>query len=171
MTRGGVRPGAGRPVGQGKYKEPTKPIRLPVSMIDDVMKFVESRGYNFPLYGCAVQAGYPDVADDYVEKKVDLNELLVDNPSSTFLVRAVGESMINAGIYPGDILVVDRKIEAKHGKVVVAAIDGQLTVKRLCNNNQELFLMPENNDFKPIKIEKENNIFIWGVVTSVIHKI
>ena len=101
---------------------------------------------------------------------VDLNEILIHHPAATFLVRASGHSMINAGIHENDILVVDRSIEPCHGKIVIAAIDGQLTVKRLHQSQQgELILMPENPVFQPITVKEGSEVYIWGVVTSAIH--
>lgn len=171
MPRGGARPGAGRPKGQGKYKEPTKPIRVPESMVEEILQFVESAGYQLPFYACKVQAGFPSPADDYMEGKLDLNKHLVKHPTATFFVRASGDSMINAGIHPGDILVVDRSLEPKHGKIVIAALDGQLTVKRLHKENKQTYLMPENDEYPPIKIEEGNEVLIWGVVTNVLHEL
>lgn len=171
MPRGGVRPGAGRPKGQGRFKEPTKPVRVPESMVDEVLEFAESRGYQLPLYGCTVQAGFPSPADDYMEGKLDLNKHLVKHPTATFFVRATGESMIKAGIHPGDILVVDRSLEAKSGKIVIAAVDGQLTVKRLHKNGKGTYLMPENDDFEKIRLDEGNDVVIWGVVTNVLHEV
>ena len=171
MPRGGARLGAGRPKGQGKYQEPTKAIRVPESMVDEILDYVDSRGYQLPLYASEVQAGFPSPADDYIEGKLDLNKYLVKHPTATFFVKAAGESMLNAGIHPGDILVVDRSLEAKHGKIIIAAIDGQLTVKRLYKNERGTYLMPENDNFKPIKIEDGNEIVIWGVVTNVLHQV
>ena len=171
MPRGGSRIGAGRPRGQGKYKEPTKPIRVPESLISGVMEFVESSGYNLPLYSCSVQAGFPSPADDHMEGELDLNKYLIKHPTATFFVRAAGESMIGAGIHPGDIWVVDRSEEAKHGKIVIAAIDGQLTVKRLHKSKSETYLLPENKDFEAIKFDEGNEVVIWGVVTSVLHRV
>jgi DNA polymerase V len=171
MPRGGARPGAGRPKGQGKYNEPTKPIRVPESMISEVLEFVESRGYELPLYACAVQAGFPSPADDYMGGTLDLNKHLVKHPTATFFVKAAGESMIKAGIHPGDILVVDRSIEAKNGKIVIAAVDGQLTVKRLRKTSTGTYLMPENDAFQSIKLDEGNDVIIWGVVTNVLHAV
>ncbi len=171
MPSGGARVGAGRPKGQGKYKEPTKPIRVPESMVRDIMSFVESKGHALPLYSCAVQAGFPSPADDHMDGKLDLNKHLIKHPTATFFVKATGESMINAGIHSGDILVVDRSLEPKHGKIVIAAIDGQLTVKRLHKEGNETCLMPENDDFLPIIIEEGSEMVIWGVVTSVLHEV
>ena len=171
MSRGGARPGAGRPKGQGKYKEATKPVRIPESLVSEVLHFVESQGYQLPLYGCAVQAGFPSPADDYMETKLDLSKHLVKNPSATFFVKAAGDSMIKAGIHPGDILIVDRSIEPKSGKVVIAAIDGQLTVKRLHKSRRGTFLVPENDEYQPIAITEENEALVWGVVTTVLHEV
>lgn len=171
MVRGGARQGAGRPKGQGKYQEPTKPIRIPESLVGNVLTFVESDGYRLPLYACAVEAGFPSPADDYIEGKLDLNKHLVKHPTATFFVRATGESMINAGIYAGDILVVDRSLEARHGKIIIAALDGQLTVKRLHQTAKGIYLMPENDDFKPIPVGEERDLVVWGVVTHVVHAV
>ena len=171
MPRGGARVGAGRPKGQGRYQEKTKPIRIPESMVEQVLDFVVSKGHSLPLYGSSVQAGFPSPADDYIEGKLDLNTHLVKHPAATFFVRASGESMINAGIYPGDILVVDRSLQAGHNKIVIVALNGQLTVKRLWNKSNQVRLMPENNDFKPIHIEEGMDMVIWGVVTYVLHSV
>lgn len=171
MTRGGARKGAGRPKGQGKFKEGTKPIRIPESMINDVMGYIESKGYKIPLYSSKVQAGFPSPADDYIEQHLDLNNYLIKHPAATFFVRATGLSMINAGIYPDDILVVDRSLDPSNGKIVIAAIDGQLTVKRLRKTRTETFLDSENPTFKTIKIQEESDVVIWGVVTNVLHKV
>ncbi|MEG3581804.1 MAG: translesion error-prone DNA polymerase V autoproteolytic subunit [Chloroflexota bacterium] len=136
-----------------------------------VMKFVESCEFHLPIYSCTVQAGFPSPADDYMEGKLDLNEHLVKHPAATFFVRAAGYSMIKAGIHPGDILVVDRSLEAKHGKIVIAVVDGQLTVKRLHKSVQDTYLMPENEEFEPIRFEEDSEVVIWGVVTNVLHEV
>lgn len=169
MTHGGKRKGAGRPKGLGPYSEPTKPIRLPVSLIDTVMKFVQSKGYKLPLYASKVPAGSPSPADDCIEKQLDLNEFLIKHPAATFCVRAHGNSMINAGIHENDILIVDRSLKPTTGKIVIAAVDGELTVKRLNIQDGKLFLMSENPDYKPIEVKEGSEVYIWGVVTSVIH--
>ena len=169
MPRGGYRQHSGRPKGTGTYGEPTKPVRIPVSILDKALDFVKEKGYVLPLYGAKVQAGIPTAADDHVEAKLDLNAHLVKNPSSTFLVRVTGESMLGAGIYPDDILVVDHSLEPLHGKVVVAAIEGELTVKRLSKSKDKVLLLPENNQFQPIDITDKSDVVIWGTVVSVIH--
>lgn len=169
MSRGGIRQGAGRPKGQGKYGEKTKPIRVPISLITEIERFVQYKGYQLPLYGSKVSAGFPSPADDHIERTLDLNIHLIRHPSATFFVRASGQSMIGAGIHNNDILVVDRSVEPIHGKIVIAAIQGELTVKRLIKKNNILYLMPENDNYPPIEVKPEQEIFIWGVVTYVIH--
>ncbi len=171
MPRGGARIGAGRPKGQGKYNEPTKPIRIPASMIQEILEYVQINGYKLPLFTSAVQAGFPSPADDYMEGKLDLNKHLIKHPTATFFVRAAGESMIKVGIHHGDILIVDRSLEAKHGKIIIAAVDGELTVKRLYKSSKGTYLMPENDQYKPIKITNINDVVIWGVVTNVLHEL
>lgn len=171
MKHGGKRSGAGRPKGCGQYGESTKPIRLPKSLIEPILRFVKNKGYQLPLYSSKVAAGLPSSADDHIEAQIDLNQYLIKNPTATFLVRASGQSMIDAGINENDILIVDRQIQPTHGKIVIAAMDGQLTVKRLHIKRNQLFLMPENNKFKPIEVKAENEISILGVVTNVIHHV
>lgn len=117
-----------------------------------------------------VSAGFPSPADDFVEKKLDLNELVVSHPVATFFVRVEGESMIDAGIHAGDILVVDRSLEAKHGKIVIAVVDGEFTVKRLLIDDEGVTLVPENSTHKSLKISEESDFQVWGVVTYVIHQ-
>ena len=124
---------------------------------------------SLPLFTGKVAAGFPSPADDYVEKNLDLNELLVQKPAATFFVRAQGESMLGAGIHPNDILVVDRSLEAIPGKVVICAINGELTVKRLERVNSQWQLKAENPAYADILIHDELELVIWGVVTNVIH--
>lgn len=166
---GGKRAGAGRPKGSGKYHDTTQVMRVPVGMIDEILSFIKTKGFQLPLYSSKVQAGFPSPADDYIEKHLDLNAHLVKNPASTFFVRVSGESMKDAGIFPDDILVVDRSLEAVDGKVVVVAIDGELTVKRLQKKNNQLYFIPENKNFQPILVKELQDVQIWGVVTNVIH--
>jgi DNA polymerase V len=168
-SRGGKRSGAGRPKGTGKYGEKTIPIRVPESLVLEVLDYVESKGFALPFYSCAVSAGLPTSADDHTEGSLDLNQHLIKHPASTFFVRVSGDSMILAGIHEGDILVVDRSLEPRHGKVVIAAIDGHLTVKRLCKIQDRILLMPENENYQPIELQEGNDMVIWGVVTNVVH--
>ena len=171
MPRGGSRIGAGRPKGQGKFGEVTKPIRVPVSKIDSVMNFINNNTLSLPLYSSKVPAGFPSPADDHMEGKLDLNTHLVKHPTATFCVKASGDSMIGAGIHDGDILVVDRSLEPRQSRIVIAAVDGQLTVKRLKKKGKKIFLVPENKKFRSIELNENNDVKVWGVVTSVIHKV
>ena len=124
-----------------------------------------------PLFSGKVAAGFPSPADDYIEKNLDLNELLVHKPAATFFVRAQGESMLGAGIHPNDILVVDRSIEAVPGKIVICALNGELTLKRLERDNEQWQLKAENPAYADILIYDELDMVIWGVVTNVIHAV
>ena len=126
---------------------------------------------SLPLFTGKAAAGFPSPADDYIEKTLDLNELLVQKPAATFFVRAQGESMLGAGIHPNDILVVDRSIEPVSGKIVICALNGELTVKRLQREHQQWKLQAENPDYADIAIHEDLDMVIWGVVTNVIHPV
>ncbi|MBL4744576.1 MAG: translesion error-prone DNA polymerase V autoproteolytic subunit [Cycloclasticus sp.] len=191
--RGGSRPGAGRKKGSSVYGEPTKAVRVPESLLATVTQLLaykkqqldsnhtdhpnvflpdfDSPVPSIPFYGASVAAGFPSPADDYVEKRLDLNELLINKPAATFFVRAEGESMLGAGIHPGDVLVVDRSVHAGVGKIIVCALDGELTVKRLRSKEGKLVLSPENPNYQDIPLKEEVDMVIWGVVTSVIHNV
>ena len=123
------------------------------------------------LFSGKVAAGFPSPADDFVEKTLDLNELLVQRPAATFFVRAEGESMLGAGIHPNDILVVDRSIKPISGKIVICALNGELTVKRLKSDSGMFVLAAENPDYADIVINADMDMVVWGVVTSVIHSV
>ncbi|MDD5463443.1 MAG: translesion error-prone DNA polymerase V autoproteolytic subunit [Methylococcales bacterium] len=124
-----------------------------------------------PLFNSKVAAGFPSPADDYIEKTLDLNELLIHKPSATFFVRAQGQSMLGAGIHPNDILVVDRSIEPVPGKIVICALNGELTVKRLERENEQWRLKAENPAYPDILVHEDLDMIIWGVVTCVIHAV
>lgn len=126
---------------------------------------------DIPLFSGKVAAGFPSPADDYIEKTLDLNELLIQKPAATFFVRAEGESMLGAGIHPNDILVVDRSIDPVIGKIVICALNGELTVKRLNSIGDEIVLGAENPAYPDIIVAKDIDLVIWGVVTNVIHPV
>ncbi|HVT63411.1 MAG TPA: translesion error-prone DNA polymerase V autoproteolytic subunit [Legionellaceae bacterium] len=168
MTRGGLRKGAGRPKGSNQWGESTQALRVPISKVEAVKQFLQTTSYP-PLYSGRVKAGFPAMVDDHIELHLDLNAHLIKHPSATFFVRASGDSMIGAGINSGDILIVDRSLEPRHGKIIIAAIDGELTVKRLYKQSGRLQLLAENNAYPPIDISCEQDLIIWGVVTYVIH--
>lgn len=140
--------------------------------IKKIFSFEYLKSVKRPLIGFRVPAGFPSPAQDYIEDVLDLNEYLIQHPAATYFIRVEGCSMINAGIHPDDILIVDRSLEASSNKIVIAVLDGELTVKRLfIDKFGNYFLMPENPDFKPIRINENTAFSIWGVVTNVIHKV
>ena len=123
-----------------------------------------------PLFLDSVSAGFPSPATDYLENKLDLNEYLVKHPAATFIVKASGLSMIEAGILSGDLLIVDRSVVPKNDNIVIASVFGDLTVKKLRKKGSALFLVSANNEYSSIEVKEEMECFIWGVVTYVIHK-
>lgn len=167
---GGIRAGAGRPKGQGKYKEPTKPVRIPISMLGKVNDLISKKTL-YPIYSQAVQAGFPTIIDDDSYEQVDLNDLVIKHPTATFFLRATGESMTGAGIHPGDVLVVDRSLTPKNNQVIIAAIDGMLTVKRLIIEKERITLEADNPEYQNIELSNLAELQIWGVVTMVLHNL
>lgn len=123
-----------------------------------------------PLFAVPVKAGFPSPADDFIESHLDLNEYLIHHPAATFFVRVDGDSMINAGIHKNDILIVDRALEPANGKIVVAIVNGEFTVKRLVLQSGKTTLKAENPLYPSIQIHPESDFRIWGIVTYVIHK-
>lgn len=122
-----------------------------------------------PLYSNPVCCGFPSPADDYVEQLLDLNEHLIERPAASFLVRAIGDSMIAAGIKSGDLLLVDKSLTPRDGDVVIAEVDGQFMVKRYSDTRGRLRLVTENPQHPPVKIGEDTEVNIWGVVLHVIH--
>ena len=198
-NHGGKRPGAGRKPGSGRYGEATVAVRVPESLKAAVVaalreapprrpepaegvapaKGVASAELRrpatrpprlaVPLFAHRIAAGFPSPADDYVEDRLDLNELLVRHAEATYFLRVKGDSMLGAGIHHGDILVVDRAVEAVDGSVVVAEVDGELTVKRLRYAHGHPELHPENAAFAVMRFRDGQELRIWGVVTNAIH--
>lgn len=128
-------------------------------------------GNGIPLAGDKVAAGFPSPALDFMEYKIDLNAFLTQNKLTTFYIRVSGSSMMNAGIDDGDLLVVDRSLEPTDGKIAIALIDGEFTVKRLKPHTDCLYLMPENPAYPPIKVTEDNQFVIWGIVTYVVKRV
>ncbi len=124
---------------------------------------------NLPMVDGGISAGFPSPAQDYIDLKIDLNKELVANPSSTFYGRVRGTSMRDAGITDGDILIIDKSIEPKDGDTVVCFIDGEFTLKYIKTEVDAVYLVPANENYKPIKVTEDNNFCIWGVVTYSIH--
>ncbi len=123
------------------------------------------------LYEHQVPAGFPSPAADFTERTLDLNEFIVKHPAATFFVKVSGDSMQNAGIYDGDIIVVDKSLRAVHGNIVLALIHGEYTVKRLHFAGKRVFLRPENEQYQPLEIMPEMDFEVWGVVIHVLHKV
>jgi DNA polymerase V len=123
------------------------------------------------LFDATVPAGFPSPAADYEQDKLDLNKHLVNNPAATFFVKVAGDSMTGAGIYHGDLLVVDRSVEPRDKNVVIAVLNGELTVKRIRIKNRKITLEPENDDYSAQEITQDTAFEVWGVVTNVIHKL
>jgi DNA polymerase V len=191
-NRGGKRENAGRPIGQGKYGEPTVSIRVPQSQSATVKEFltafqlkkadindenvdefftplISDQPTKLPLYATKVAAGYPNPADDYVEKQLDVSEFLIDHAASTFFVTIKGESMIDVGLLPGDKVVVDRSQTAVVGDIVLAVVDREFTIKILdYGANRMPRLMPANSTgtYKTIYIRPNTQFEIFGVVTG-----
>lgn len=128
-------------------------------------------GERLPLYLSPVQAGWPSAAEDYIDEQINLQELVVQNPAATFFLRASGDSMLGVGIHDGDLLVVDRSREAAHNRVVIAALEGELLVKRLVRRGGKAYLAPANPEYPEIDITHREYVHIWGVVTYVLHKL
>jgi len=137
------------------------------------LKFFEpslKKAIDLPLVDATISAGFPSPADDYSEARLDLNKELISNESATFYARVRGDSMTLAGISDGDLLVIDKSKTPINGSIVVCLIDGEFTVKRLHKKANQFYLMPENDNYQPIKIKPENDVTIWGVVTYTIKK-
>jgi DNA polymerase V len=180
-THGGFRAGAGR-----KKSEETKVIRVPESKILDIKEYLKSlkkeneitdiRQFDpvtkieIPLVTERVQAGFPSPAQDYIDKKLDLNDFLINNANATFIVRANSLSMLNAGIDINDALIVDRSIEAQHRDIVIACVDNEFTVKRLIIDAKGCWLKAESEGYPDIHPQEGQQFEIWGVVTNVIKK-
>ncbi len=152
------------------YAELTS-LQVPRELVADIMKFISGQGYKLPLFQSKVEAGFPSPADDYIEATLDLNDHIIKNPAATFFARATGESMTGVGIFPDDILVVDRSLKPKNGSIIIAVIDGELTVKRLSLYQGRVQLLSENPRYNPIVIPDEASLDVWGVVSYVIHSL
>lgn len=125
---------------------------------------------NVSFVSVPINAGFPSPADDYIEDTIDLPKMLVTNPSSTYVLRVKGQSMIDAGIFDKSIIVVDASLEPLNGDIAVCIIDGDFTLKRISKVKDKLYLMPENNDFKPIEVKEGSSFEVWGILTWVLNQ-
>tara|TARA_B100001094_G_scaffold161172_1_gene155904 strand:- start:2859 stop:3287 length:429 start_codon:yes stop_codon:yes gene_type:complete len=121
------------------------------------------------LYTTSISAGFPSPAEDHMDVSLDINEYLVKHPSSTFYIYVKGDSMINSGIFDGDLMIVDRSLEVKSNSIVVAVINGEFTVKKIKKDSGNIYLIPDNKNYKPILLENSMDFQIWGIVTHTIH--
>lgn len=189
--RGGKRVGSGRKP-WSPFKETTKAIRIPESQEPVIRDFLEAfkrkqrlaqldnvtsiehpllSHLELPLYSTKVAAGFPSPADDHVEKRLDLNEYLITEADATFFVRIKGDSMIDAGIYDNDVAIVDKSKIPSMGDIVLAAVDGEFTIKSLAKSKEGLpRLLPANPKYSPIEIKEGMQFEIWGVVTGSVRK-
>tara|TARA_B100001057_G_C22828314_1_gene942326 strand:+ start:390 stop:821 length:432 start_codon:yes stop_codon:yes gene_type:complete len=118
-----------------------------------------------------ISAGFPSPADDFKEIRISLDKELVKNQESTFYARVSGDSMLGAGLDDGDLLIIDKSLDAENGKIAICFLDGDFTVKRIVKEKGKLFLKAENKKYKPIEIREENKLIIWGIVEYVIKKV
>lgn len=137
--------------------------------IESIYRAEASGPAQLPLFVSSIPAGFPSPADDYVDQGLDLNELLVRHPAATFFVRVSGDSMDGAGIHSGDVLVVDRAETARDRSIIIAALNGELTVKRLMREKGHIFLAAENPAYAPLAVSDGMEFEVWGVVMHVIH--
>ncbi len=146
---------------------------MPVNKNQKLIFFVPNleSELRIPYIKDGVSAGFPSPAADFMETNIDLNKELSDNPLATFYIKVKGNSMIDAGINDKDVLVVDRSLEPQNNKIAICFIDGEFTVKRIKLEKDCLYLMPENSNYKPIKVTEENQLVIWGIVTYVIKNV
>lgn len=144
------------------------PLKLHTSKTIDIYSALTETELELPYVNEGISAGFPSPALDFVDLTIDLNKHLVKHPSATFYGRVKGQSLKNAGISDGDLLVIDRSLEPANGKIAVCYIDGEFTAKRIQKTKNELWLIPENDDYQPIKITEDNNFVVWGIVTHVI---
>ena len=121
-----------------------------------------------PVVTSGISAGFPSPADDFLDVNIDLNRHLIKNPSTTFYGRVRGDSMKDAGIHDGDLLIIDKSLEPQNNKIAVCFIDGEFTVKRIRIEKDVIWLVAENKAYEPIRVTEDNDFIIWGIVTNVI---
>lgn len=126
---------------------------------------------DLPLVDDGISAGFPSQADDFINTSIDLNKEFIKNKDATFYGRVKGDSMIDAGLNNGDLLVIDKSLEPKNGKIAVCFIDGDFTVKRIKIEKDVIWLVAENKNYSPIKVTKDNDFQIWGIVTTIIKSV
>lgn len=146
-------------------------LKLHTGAVIDIYSALTETELEIPMVPGGISAGFPSPALDFIDLTIDLNKHLIKHPSATFYGRVKGESMKDAGIFDNDLLIIDKSLEPVNGKIAVCYIDGEFTLKRIKLENKEVWLMPANTEYKPIKIEEYNNLIIWGIVTHVIKSV
>ena len=144
------------------------PLKLHTGNIIDIFSADTETSLELPVVESGISAGFPSPALDFIDLSIDLNKHLIKHPSATFYGRVKGNSLKNAGIDNGDLLVIDRIIEPANGKIAVCFIDGEFTAKRIKITKKEVWLIPENENYQPILVTEDSNLLIWGIVTHVI---
>lgn len=129
-----------------------------------------STDLSLPFVDAGIRAGFPSPADDFIELSIDLNKHLIKHKDTTFFATVKGHSMKNAGIYDGDLLIIDKSLEPQNDKIAICQIDGEFTVKRIKIERNVVWLIAENEAFEPIKVTRDNELIIWGIVTASIKK-
>ncbi|WP_018478234.1 LexA family protein [Pontibacter roseus] len=145
------------------------PYPLPYSL--ELLPLHPAELLELPISQSYVAAGFPSPADDYLEDKINLQQVLIHNPTATFLMRVRGESMRDARLHDGDILVVDRSLKPRDGHIIIGVVDGEFTVKRLLQKGPKLYLQPANEAYPPMEITEEMDFKPWGVVVWSLHKV
>ncbi|MCK9481790.1 MAG: translesion error-prone DNA polymerase V autoproteolytic subunit [Bacteroidia bacterium] len=146
-------------------------LRLHKGNIIDIFSADTKTALALPFVDDGISAGFPSPALDFIDTSIDLNKHLIQHPSATFYGRVKGFSLKNAGIDDGDLMIIDRSLEPTNGKIAVCYIDGQFTAKRIKIAKKEIWLIPENEDFEPIRVTADNDFLIWGIVTHVIKNV
>ena len=147
------------------------PLKLHTGKTMDIFSADTQIELPLPLVEGGISAGFPSPAMDFQDLSIDLNSHLVKHPSATFYGRVKGDSLINAGISNGDLLVIDKSLEPVNGKIAVCFIDGEFTAKRIRMTGKEVWLVPENENYQPIRVTEDNDLVIWGIVTFVIKSV
>jgi len=137
----------------------------------EIKRITESSDIELQLFENRIQAGFPSPAQGAFADSVDLNHELINNPAATFCAKVIGDSMVDSGINEGDMLIIDRSIEAQDGDIAVCFIDGDFTVKRLLINSDGISMVPANRKYPVIRVPDDSNFMIWGVVSHIIKKL
>lgn len=144
------------------------PLKLYTGIIIDIFSVNSDTEFTLPFVDSGISAGFPSPALDFIDQTIDFNRHLIKHPAATFCGRVKGVSLKNAGIDNGDLLIIDRSLEPINGKIAVCYIDGEFTAKRIKITKDEVWLIPENENYEPIRVTEDNNFLIWGIVTHVV---